>query len=220
MLGFGVTGRPRAAATRPPWAPCAGLRSPSPSAAAPRTASPGRLEPARGRPGRDRSLHHRATSPPAIPGASGGWPVGRCPCTRTPTHRPRGADHHDPIRCMTLRTPRKATHLGHAAARSSRPPSGWARAPGSCAGWCSSAASPTSSSAGVRIAARDLDAFIRAGRVEVGQFPTLTRRGLIMATIRERRVRNGRTTYRARYRDPAGMQRSRCSPARPMPSGS
>ena len=29
----------------------------------------------------------------------------------------------------------------------------------------------------VRIAARDLDAFIRAGRVEVGQFPTLTRRG-------------------------------------------
>ena len=29
----------------------------------------------------------------------------------------------------------------------------------------------------VRIAARDLDAFIRAGRVEVGQYPTLTRRG-------------------------------------------
>jgi excisionase family DNA binding protein len=29
----------------------------------------------------------------------------------------------------------------------------------------------------VRIAGRDLDAFIRAGRVEVGQFPTLTRRG-------------------------------------------
>jgi excisionase family DNA binding protein len=29
----------------------------------------------------------------------------------------------------------------------------------------------------VRIAVRDLDAFIRAGRVEVGQFPTLTRRG-------------------------------------------
>ena len=29
----------------------------------------------------------------------------------------------------------------------------------------------------VRITARDLDAFIRAGRVEVGQFPTLTRRG-------------------------------------------
>jgi excisionase family DNA binding protein len=27
----------------------------------------------------------------------------------------------------------------------------------------------------VRIAARDLDAFIRAGRVEVGQFPTLRR---------------------------------------------
>jgi excisionase family DNA binding protein len=27
----------------------------------------------------------------------------------------------------------------------------------------------------VRIAARDLDAFIRAGRVEVGEFPTLRR---------------------------------------------
>jgi excisionase family DNA binding protein len=27
----------------------------------------------------------------------------------------------------------------------------------------------------VRIAARDLDAFIRAGRVEVGQYPTLRR---------------------------------------------
>src|SRR4029453_9605621 len=32
--------------------------------------------------------------------------------------------------------------------------------------------------------------------------------GLIMATI-EKRVRNGRVTYRARYRDPAGMQRSK-----------
>ena len=60
----------------------------------------------------------------------------------------------------------------------------------------------------VRIAARDLDAFIRAGRVEVGQYPTLTRRGLTMATI-EKRVRNGRVTYRARYRDPAGGQRSK-----------
>jgi excisionase family DNA binding protein len=29
----------------------------------------------------------------------------------------------------------------------------------------------------VRIAARDLDAFIRAGRVEVGELPTLSRRG-------------------------------------------
>jgi excisionase family DNA binding protein len=29
----------------------------------------------------------------------------------------------------------------------------------------------------VRIAGRDLDAYIRAGRVEVGQYPTLTRRG-------------------------------------------
>jgi excisionase family DNA binding protein len=29
----------------------------------------------------------------------------------------------------------------------------------------------------VRIAAGDLDAFIRAGRVEVGELPTLTRRG-------------------------------------------
>jgi excisionase family DNA binding protein len=29
----------------------------------------------------------------------------------------------------------------------------------------------------VRIAACDLDTYIRAGRVEVGQFPTLTRRG-------------------------------------------
>jgi hypothetical protein len=29
-----------------------------------------------------------------------------------------------------------------------------------------------------------------------------------MATI-EKRVRNGRVTYRARYRDPAGMQRSK-----------
>jgi excisionase family DNA binding protein len=29
----------------------------------------------------------------------------------------------------------------------------------------------------VRIAARDLDAFIRAGRVEVGGLPTLSRRG-------------------------------------------
>ena len=29
----------------------------------------------------------------------------------------------------------------------------------------------------VRISSRDLDAFIRAGRVEVGQYPTLTRRG-------------------------------------------
>jgi excisionase family DNA binding protein len=29
----------------------------------------------------------------------------------------------------------------------------------------------------VRIAARDLDTFIRAGRVEVAEFPTLSRRG-------------------------------------------
>ena len=29
----------------------------------------------------------------------------------------------------------------------------------------------------VRISSRDLDAFVRAGRVEVGQYPTLTRRG-------------------------------------------
>ena len=29
----------------------------------------------------------------------------------------------------------------------------------------------------VRIAARDLDAFVRAGRVEVGELPTLSRRG-------------------------------------------
>jgi len=59
----------------------------------------------------------------------------------------------------------------------------------------------------VRIDARDLDAFIRAGRVDVGEFPIL-RRGLTMATI-EKRVRNGKTTYRVRYRDPAGGQRSK-----------
>jgi excisionase family DNA binding protein len=29
----------------------------------------------------------------------------------------------------------------------------------------------------VRIEARDLDAFVRAGRVEVGELPTLSRRG-------------------------------------------
>ena len=40
-----------------------------------------------------------------------------------------------------------------------------------------------------------------------------------MATI-EKRVRNGHTTYRVRYRDPEGRQRSKVSPARPTRSGS
>jgi hypothetical protein len=39
MLGSAGIGRPRAAATRPPWALCVGLGSPSPSAAGPVTAS-------------------------------------------------------------------------------------------------------------------------------------------------------------------------------------
>jgi hypothetical protein len=40
MLGFRATGRPRAAATRPPSRSCGGPGSPSPSAAGPRTACP------------------------------------------------------------------------------------------------------------------------------------------------------------------------------------
>jgi hypothetical protein len=36
----------------------------------------------------------------------------------------------------------------------------------------------------------------------------------------ERRIRNGRTTYRARYRDPAGREHGKVSLARPMRSGS
>jgi hypothetical protein len=35
--------------------------------------------------------------------------LGRCQGQRTATGCPRGADHHDSIRCMTLRTPREAT---------------------------------------------------------------------------------------------------------------
>src|SRR4029453_6216413 len=38
-------------------------------------------------------------------------PVGGRSRPRTPPHRPGGADHHDPIRRMTLRTPREATEL-------------------------------------------------------------------------------------------------------------
>jgi hypothetical protein len=40
-----------------------------------------------------------------------------------------------------------------------------------------------------------------------------------MATI-EKRVRNGRTTYLVRYRDPAGRQRSKVFARRPTRSGS
>ena len=51
----------------------------------------------------------------------------------------------------------------------------------------------------VRIAARDLDAFIDAGRVDVGELPTLPGGGLTMAHI-EKRTRGRRVSYRARYR--------------------
>ena len=40
-----------------------------------------------------------------------------------------------------------------------------------------------------------------------------------MASI-EKRVRNGRKTWRAHYRTPAGAQRNKTFPARSMPSGS
>ena len=60
----------------------------------------------------------------------------------------------------------------------------------------------------VRIAARDLDAFIRGRPGRGRRIPDPAPGGLTMATI-EKRVRNGKTTYRARYRDPAGGQRSK-----------
>ena len=60
----------------------------------------------------------------------------------------------------------------------------------------------------VRIAARDLDAFIDAGRVDVGELPTLRRGGLTMAHI-EKRTRGGRVSYRARYRAPDGTERNK-----------
>jgi hypothetical protein len=52
--GSGATGRPRAAATRPPSPSCAGPGRLCQTAAGPRRHSPGRLRPGRGRPGRDR----------------------------------------------------------------------------------------------------------------------------------------------------------------------
>ena len=69
--------------------------------------------------------------------------VGRRSRPRTPADRLGGADHHDRIRC-TARLRRRGGHLSWTRCYlSSRPPSAWARACGSCAGWCSSGASPS-----------------------------------------------------------------------------
>jgi excisionase family DNA binding protein len=59
----------------------------------------------------------------------------------------------------------------------------------------------------VRIASRDLDAFIAAGRVDVGELPSL-RRGPDGGPI-EKRTRGGRVSYRARYRAPDGTERNK-----------
>ena len=79
---------------------------------------------------------------------------------------------------------------------------------GSCAGWCSSAASPTSSSAVTsaspprpgRVHRRRPGRRGRAARAETGS--------LTMAHI-EKRMRGGQATYRARYRAPDGTERNK-----------
>jgi excisionase family DNA binding protein len=61
----------------------------------------------------------------------------------------------------------------------------------------------------VRIAPGDLDAFIRAGRVEVGApLPGRSKKGRLMAHI-TRRQRNGKVRYLARYTDPSGRERAK-----------
>jgi excisionase family DNA binding protein len=61
----------------------------------------------------------------------------------------------------------------------------------------------------VRIAVRDLDAFIAAGRVDVGELPSLRRGASPWRTSSGGSATAGKTTYRARYRDPTGREHAK-----------
>ena len=118
-------------------------------------------------------------------------------------------DHDDRIRrcCMTLRR-RRTDRVGWAADCATGPPTAWARRCGSCAGWFRAPhrlrqarpPRPHRRPRPGRLHRR------RPGRCRPAA--ELAAGGIAVAHI-ERRVRNGKTTYRARYRDPAGREHAK-----------